>query len=52
MFLLRIDWLTRKVTEEKRRIHWNFISALEDIDFAEYISLWSNTKTHMMEKKP
>lgn len=50
MFLLEIDWLMRKVTEEKREIHWIFTSALEDIDFADDISLLSHTQTRMQEK--
>ena len=33
LFLLCLDWLTRKATEDKkRRKRWNFTTVLEDLD--------------------
>ena len=50
MFLMCIDWIMRRVTEEPRGIHWTFTTYLEDIDFADDISLLSHTKQQMQEK--
>ena len=40
LFLLCLDWVMRKATADKRRgIRWNFTTVLEDLDFADDITL-------------
>ena len=40
LFLLSLDWITRKITADKRRgLRWKFTTALEDLDFADDIAL-------------
>ena len=40
LFLLCLDWVMRKATTDKRRgIRWNFTTVLEDLDFADDITL-------------
>ena len=44
LFLLCLDWLMRKATEDKkRRKRWNLTTVLEDLDFADDIALLSST---------
>ena len=44
LFLLCLDWLMRKATEDKRRgIRLNFRAMLEDLDFADDIALLLST---------
>ena len=40
LFLLCLDWVMRKATADKRRgIRWNVTTVLEDLDFADDITL-------------
>ena len=40
LFLLCLDWFIKKATADKRRgIRWNFTTVLEDLDFADDITL-------------
>ena len=51
LFLLVIDWVMRKTVEgERTGIRWNFISMLEDLDFADDIALLSSTMKHLQSK--
>ena len=52
LFLLCLDWVTRKATASKRRgIRWNFTTVLEDLDFADKISLLSSKFNNLHEKR-
>ena len=43
LFLLVIDWVMKRATSEARRgIRWNFMTVLEDLDFADDIALLSS----------
>lgn len=48
MFLLDVDWLVKKFTEEKRE---TFTNASEEIYFAYDISLLSHTQKHICRKR-
>ncbi|XP_073231679.1 uncharacterized protein [Porites lutea] len=51
LFLLCLDWVTRKATASKRRgIRWNFTTVLEDLDFADEISLLSSKFNNLHKK--
>ncbi|KAI4883820.1 hypothetical protein NFI96_002543 [Prochilodus magdalenae] len=51
LFFLVIDWVMRKTVEgERTGIRWNFISMLEDLDFADDIALLSSTMKHLQSK--
>lgn len=51
LFLLAIDWVMRKTVEGgKTGIRWNFMSVLEDLDFADDIALLSSTMQHLQQK--
>ena len=51
LFLLCLDWVTRKATASKRRgIRWNFTTVLEDLDFADEISLLSSKFNNLQKK--
>ena len=50
LFLIAIDWLMRRVTKHQRGIQWGLMDVLEDMDFADDISLFSHTQQHMQEK--
>ena len=51
LFLLCLDWVKRKATASKRRgIRWNFTTVLEDLDFADKISLLSSKFNNLHEK--
>ena len=51
LLLLCLDWVMRKATTSKRRgIRWNFITVLEDLDFADDISLLSSKFNDLREK--
>ena len=43
LFLLSLDWITRKITADKRRgIRWKFTTVLEDLDFVDNIALFND----------
>ena len=51
LFLLTIDWVMRKTTENARTgIRWDFTSLLEDLDFADDIALLSSSMNHIQQK--
>lgn len=51
LFLLALDWTTRKATTDKRRgIWWNFATVLEDLDFADDIALLTSKFNDLQEK--
>ena len=51
IFLVVIDWVMKKATATKRGIPWNVFHHLEDLDFADDISLLSQKVKDMQEKK-
>ena len=51
LFLLCLDWLMTKATEDKRRQkRWNFTTVLKDLDFADDIALLSSTFNDLHKK--
>ena len=51
LFLLCLDWLIRKATEDKTRWkRWNFTTVLEDLDFADDIAQLSSTFNDLHKK--
>ena len=51
LFLLALDWIMRSVTADKRRgIRWIFTTMLEDLDFADDITLLSSKFNDLREK--
>lgn len=51
LFIIAIDWIMRKTTEDKARgIQWTMLSQLEDLDFADDIALMSSTARQSQEK--
>jgi len=51
LFLLVIDWIMRKATPNNNTgIRWNFMSKLEDLDYADDIALLSSTRDQMQRK--
>ena len=51
LFTLAVDWLLRRVTEEKRQgIQWNLTSVLEDLDYADDVGLLSHRHQDIQQK--
>lgn len=51
LFLMAIDWVSRKTTADKARgIQWTLFSQLEDLDFADDFAVLSSKYTHLQEK--
>ena len=51
LFLLVIDWVMKRATSEARRgIRWNFMTVLEDLDFADDIALLSSKTQDLKDK--
>ena len=51
LFLLAIDWIKKETTKEQRNgIQWNLGQQLEDLEFADDISLLSSNNRQMQEK--
>ena len=51
LFLLVIDWITRKTLEgDNASIRWKLRSKLNDLDFADDIALISSTKQQIQQK--
>ena len=51
LFLITIDWVMRKTTEDKRRgIQWGLFGQLEDLDFADDLGLLSSKHQDLQEK--
>ncbi|VDP62054.1 unnamed protein product [Schistosoma mattheei] len=51
IFLLMIDWIMKTSTSEgKHRIQWTSRMQLDDLDFADDLSLLSHTQQQMQEK--
>ena len=50
LFLVIIDWTMRKTTSDKPRgIQWNLFSHLEDLDFADDLTILSTNCSNMQE---
>ena len=49
-FLLVVDWIMKQATSDKTGIQWTFTKQLEDLDFADDISLLSNRHQDAQEK--
>ena len=51
LFLVAIDWIMRKTIDNKRRgIRWTLTSLLEDLDFADDLTLVSSTRDQLQRK--
>ena len=50
IFSLIIDWVMRETTRTPRGVQWGMTNKLEDLDFADDISLLSHTWKHMQDK--
>nr|KAG5704289.1 hypothetical protein BaRGS_012598 [Batillaria attramentaria] len=51
IFLMVVDWIMRQSTAgQKTGIQWTFTKQLEDLDFADDISLLSHRQQHAQEK--
>jgi hypothetical protein len=51
LFLRVMDWVMKRATEGKTRIHWNVFKQLEDLEFADDICLISHKFEYMQEKQ-
>lgn len=50
IFSLVIDWVLKTTMEQPRGIQWTLMQKLEDLDFADDVSLLSHTVGHMQAK--
>ena len=50
IFLIVVDWVMKQSTAGKKGIQWTFIKQLEDLDFADDISLLSHKQQDAQEK--
>jgi hypothetical protein len=50
LFLIIIDWITKKVTDNRTGITWKLQSKLEDIEFANGVCLLTEKRNHMQRK--
>jgi len=51
LFLVAIDWVMRQTTSDRPRgIQWTLFSQLEDLDFADDLSLLSSKQEHLQQK--
>ena len=51
LFLVIIDWTTRKTTSDKPRgIQWNLFSHLEDLDFGDDLAILTTNRSNLQEK--
>ena len=51
LFNLAIDWVWRETTSDRvRGIRWTLLSILEDLDFADDLTLLSHTHQHKQKK--
>src|SRR5579871_1749783 len=51
LFLLAIDWIMKRSTEQKRTgIQWTLWDHLEDLDFADDVALLAHSHNQMQEK--
>jgi len=39
IFVIVIDWVTRKTLDNRRGLRWNLTTVLEDLDYADDIAL-------------
>jgi hypothetical protein len=39
LFLVVVDWVMRKATQDRTGLHWNLFTQLEDLEFADDICL-------------
>ncbi len=51
IFLVAIDWIMRRTTENQRTgIQWTIFAQLEDLDFADDLALVCENHTHTQQK--
>lgn len=51
LFIMAIDWITSKATEDARRgIRWTLLDQLDDLDYADDIALLSHIERHIQQK--
>ena len=51
LFLLNIDWIMKEtITEQRSGIQWNLGEQLDDLEFADDISLLSSNNQQMQDK--
>lgn len=50
LFLILVDWIMRKVTDDRTGIRWNLFNQLEDLKFADNVYLLTEHRTHMQTK--
>ena len=50
LFLMVIDWIMTRTTQERAGIRWKFTTVLEDLDFADDIALLSSRKRDLQSK--
>ena len=50
IFILAIDWIMRKVTQQRNGLPWTFDGQLHDLDFADDLCLIAQTFNHAQQK--
>ena len=50
IFLVVVDWVMRKATQQRRGITWKVFNSLEDLDFADDLCLISHKTEHLQAK--
>ena len=51
LFIIVIDWIMRQTTANTTRgIRWGTFTTLEDLDFADDLTLMSHTHQHIQDK--
>lgn len=50
LFLIVIDWITKKAIDKPRGIQWTMVKRLEDLDFADDLVLLSHQIKDIREK--
>ena len=53
LFLLVVDWITRKTTANKRNgIQWTLLTQLDDLSYADDLAVLSHDLQQLQEKTP
>jgi hypothetical protein len=50
LFLIIIDWITKKLTDNRTGITWKLQNKLEDMEFADDVCLLTEKRNHMQRK--
>jgi hypothetical protein len=50
LFLIIIDWILKKVTDNRNGITWKLQNKLEDIEFSDDVCLLTEKRNHMQRK--